>query len=88
MCKETRRYFKGFAIKKFLKPMFLFLPYLGIETSKWNDSNLRRILIPIALNIQKTTMSNYGTISLEFGIQFQFLVLTDNQTNLECLSHI
>ena len=68
MCKETCRYFKGFVVKIFLKLLFLFWPYLGLETSKWNDSNLRRILRPVALNIQKTTRSNYGTMSPEFGI--------------------
>ena len=30
MCKETCRYFKGFAIKNFLKPLFLFWSYLGL----------------------------------------------------------
>ena len=88
MCKETCRYIKGFAVKNFLKLLFLFLSHLGLETSKWNDSNWRRILRPVALNIQKTTRSNYGTMSPEFGIQIQFLVLTGNQTSLECLSHI
>ena len=88
MCKETCRYIKRFAVKIFLKPMFLFLSYLGLETFKWNDSNCMIILRPLALNIQKTTRSNYGTMSLEFGIQFQFSVLTGNQTSLECLSHI
>ena len=88
MCKETCRHFKGFPVKIFLNPLFLFLSYLGLEASKWNSSNWKRIIRPIALNIQKTTKSNYGTISPKFGIQFQFLVLTCNQTNLECLSHI
>ena len=88
MCKETCRYFKGFVVKNFLKPLFLFWSYLGLETSKWNDSNWRRFLRPVALNIQKTTKSNYGTMSPEFGIQFQFSVLTGNQTSLECLCHI
>ena len=88
MCKETCRYFKGFAVNFFLKPLFLFWPYLGLETSKWNDSNSRRILRLVALNILKTTRSNFGIISPEFGIQFPFSFLTGNQTNLECLSHI
>ena len=88
MCKETCRYIKGFAVNFFLKPLFLFWSYLGLEASKWNDSNWMRILRLVALNIQKTTRSNYATMSLEFGIQFQFSVLTDNQTSLECLSHI
>ena len=51
MCKETCMYFKGFAVNFFLKPLFLFCPYLGLETSKLNDFNCMRILIPIALNI-------------------------------------
>ena len=88
MCKETYRYFKGFAVKIFLKPLFLFLPYIGLESSKWNYSNWRRMLRPVALNIQKTTRSNYGPMSPKFGIQFQFSVLTSNQTSLECLCHI
>ena len=88
VCKETCRYFKGFTIKIFLKSLFLFWPYLGPETPKWNDSNWRRILRPVALNIKKTTRSIYGTMSPEFGIQLQFLVLTSNHTNIECLSHI
>ena len=66
MCKETCRYFKGFAVKFFLKPMFLFWPYLGLETSKWNDSNCKRILRLVDLNIKKTTRSNYGTMSPYF----------------------
>ena len=70
MCKEICRHFKGFAVKIFLKPLFLFWPYVGLETSKWNDSNFKRILRPVALNIQKTTRSNYGPMSPEFGIQF------------------
>ena len=88
MCKETCRYFKRFTVKFVLKPLFLFWPYLGLETSKWNDSNWMRILRPVALNIQKTTRSNYGTISPEFGIQFHFLVLNGNHISLECLCHI
>ena len=88
MCKETCRYIKGLAIRISLKPLFLFLSNLGLEASKWNESNWMRILIPVDLNIQKTTRSNYGTMSLKFGIQFQFSVLTGNQTSLECLSHI
>ena len=88
MCKETCRYFKGFAVKIFLKPLFLFWSYLSLETSKWNYSNWRIILRPVALNIQKITMSNYGTLSPEFGIQLQFSVLTGNKTSLECLYHI
>ena len=88
MCKETCRYIKGFAVKIFLKTLFLFLSYFGLKTSKWNDSNWRRILRLVALNIQKTSRSNYDTMSPEFGIQFQFSVLTGNQTSLECLSHI
>ena len=68
MCKE--RYIKEFAVKFFLKPLFLFLSYLALETSKWKYSNCRRILRPVDLNIQKTTRSNYGTMSPEFGIQF------------------
>ena len=87
MCKETCKYFKGFTVKFFQKPYF-FLPYLGLETSKWNDSNWRIILRPVSLNIYKTTRSNYGTMSPEFGIPFQFSVLTGNHTSLECLSHI
>ena len=78
MCKETCRYFKGFVVKIFLKPLFLFWSYLGLEASKWNDSNWRRILRPVALTIQKTTRSNSGTMIHEFGIQFQFSVLTGN----------
>ena len=74
MCKETCRYFKGFAVNFFLKSMFLFWPYLGLETCKWNDSNWRIILRPVVVNIQKTTRSNYGTMSPEFGIHFQFLI--------------
>ena len=88
MYKETCKYIKGFIVKFFLKLMFLFLSYLGLKNSKWNDSNWRRILRPVALNIQKTTRSNYGTMSPEFGIQSQFSVLTGNQTSLGCLSHI
>ena len=87
MRKETCRYFNGFAVKKFLKPLFLYWPYLGLETSKWNDSNWRRILRPVDLNNQKINRY-YGTMSPEFGIQFQFSVLTGNQTSLKCLSHI
>ena len=41
----------------------------------------------MALNIHRTTRSNYGTMSSEFGIQFQFSVSTGNQTSLECLNH-
>ena len=63
MCKETCRYIKGFVVKIFLKPLFLFLSYLGLKTSKWNDSNWKIILRPIDLNLQKTTRSNYGTMS-------------------------
>ena len=88
MCKETCKYIKGFAVKFILNPLFLFWSYLGLKTSKWNDSNWKRIQRPVALNIQKTTRSNYGTMSLEFEIQFQFSVLIGNQTSLECLSHI
>ena len=74
MCKETCRYIKGFVVKLFLKPLFLFLLYLGLETSKWNDSNWRIILRPVDLNIQKTTRSNYGTMSpeLEFNSSSRF----------------
>ena len=49
--KKTCRCFKGFVVKIFLKPMFLFWPYLDLETSKLNDSNWRGILRPVALNI-------------------------------------
>ena len=88
MCKETCRYFKGFVVKICLKLLVFFWPYLGLETSKWNDYNCKRIVRLVALNIYKTTKSNYGAMSPEFGIQFQFFVLMGNQTNLECLCHM
>ena len=79
---------RGDVVKIFPNSKCVIWPYLGLETFELGDSNLRRILIPLAENVLKTLRSDYWYKTLEFGSKVQPLIWFDQSDQSSCLCHM